>query len=126
MLASELTARPLRLDLIGHATRGASLLRLGADAIDMFEPRVVRFFEELANERLLARLGITAVRLLGCHTATSPIGQRTMHRLARVLDVPVYGSRTALLRSHYGAEGLLPIFDRCLVATTGASSGLAG
>src|SRR5688572_16101231 len=66
------------LDLIGHSTRDHHLLRIGATAIDMFRPAVAELFEVIVRDTLLPRLGITAVRLLGCSTAVFPSGQRTM------------------------------------------------
>ena len=104
------------LDLIGHSTRDLRVVRLGRDAIDMFDPRVDRFFRRLAADRVPERLGLVAVRLLGCATATLPSGQRTMIRLARVLGVRVLGTTKVLFRSHYTSNGFNPLFERtCLV-----------
>ena len=60
---------PVTLDLIGHSTPGHHLLRLGTTPIDMLDRTVASFFTDLAATGLLPRLGITAVRLLGCETA---------------------------------------------------------
>ncbi|MBV8760395.1 MAG: hypothetical protein JO257_24095 [Deltaproteobacteria bacterium] len=108
---------PVRmLDLLGHATRDLRVVRLGREAIDMFDPKVAQFFVRLAADRVLPRLGIRALRLLGCATATTAAGQRTMQRLARVLGMPVYGTTKPLMKSHFATTGFHPAFERsCLV-----------
>ena len=106
---------PRSLDLIGHSSRLGKLLELGATPIDMFSPPVVRFFERLAADAVLPRLGLTAVRLLGCGTAVELVGQRTMARLARTLGVPVFGTTKLLMHSHYDARGFAPVFAHLLV-----------
>ena len=106
---------PLTLDLIGHSTRDHHLLRLGDTAIDMLDPAVARFFATLAEERLLPRLGIATVRLLGCETAVAPAGQRTLRLLARTLRLPVFGTVRSLMKSHYNRQGFDPAFERVLV-----------
>ncbi len=103
------------LDLIGHTTRDHHLLRFGDTAIDMFRPSVARLFATIRSEQLLHRLGITAVRLLGCGTALTPSGPRTMQRLARTLDVPVYGSIKPLMNTHYTRDGFNPKFEHVLL-----------
>jgi hypothetical protein len=106
---------PLTLDLVGHSTRDHRLLRLGATPIDMLDPPVARFFRGLAADAVLPRLRIVAVRLLGCETAVTESGQRTMRMLARTLGRPVYGTTKPLMKSHSGAEGLLQAFHGLLV-----------
>jgi hypothetical protein len=101
---------PLTLDLIGHSTRDHHLLRLGDAVIDMLDPVVARFFTSVAEERLLPRLGIVAVRLLACETAVTPAGRRTLRLLARTLRRPVFGSIRSLMKSHYDAQGFDPAF----------------
>lgn len=106
---------PRTLDLLGHSTRGARMLRIGDAVIDMFDAKVERFFTELGDSMLLHELGIVALRLLGCSTATQPCGQRTIMRLARALRMPVFGARKNLMRSHYDEHGLRPEFAHVLV-----------
>jgi hypothetical protein len=106
---------PTTLDLVGHSTRGHHLLRLGRTPIDMLDAPVARFFRGLAAERLLARLSIVAVRLLGCETAVTDAGQRTMRMLAQTLRVPVHGTLQPLMKSHSDAEGFDPAFAHLLV-----------
>ena len=106
---------PSTLDLIGHSTRDHHLLRLGATPIDMLDRQVARFFRSLAADQLLPRLQIVAVRLLGCETAVTDGGQRTLRMLAHALDLPVYGTSVRLLKSHSDAEGFNPAFSHVLV-----------
>jgi hypothetical protein len=110
--------RPGALDLIGHSTREHHLLRLGQTPIDMLDRDVARFFRTMAEDRLLPRLRITAVRLLGCETAVTESGQRTLRMLAHTLRLPVYGSLKPLLKSHSAADGFDPAFSRILVEAT--------
>ena len=108
-------ASALTLDLIGHSTRDHHLLRLGDDRVDMLDASVARFFRAIAEDRLLPRLGVTAVRLLGCETAVSRGGQRTLRLLARTLRLPVFGALKPLMKSHYDERGFNPAFAQVLV-----------
>jgi hypothetical protein len=115
MLAAQGAQRlPDTLDLIAHSTRGHHFLRIG-DAIDMLDPVVDAFFRSVAADRLLPRLNVIGLRLLGCETAVGPCGQRTMQLLARVLGVPVFGTSKPLLKSHFDEDGFSPVFARCLL-----------
>lgn len=106
---------PATLDLVGHSTRNAHFLELGAAVVDMFAAPAVRFFTALAASEVLARARLTAVRLLGCETAVLPAGQRTMVRLSRVLGVPVFGTIKMIGGAHYDTGGFHPRFHRLLV-----------
>ena len=112
-------ARPrvaaLAIDLIGHSTREHHLLRLGATVIDALDLGVLRTFEAIARRGILVELRAACLRLLGCETARSPSGQRTMRILRSVLGVPVLGSRRRLSRMHHGALGFDPRFHHVLV-----------
>jgi hypothetical protein len=108
-------ALPVNLDLIGHSTRDHHLLRLGDTAIDMFDRRVAHFFQSLARDRLLQRLEVVAVRLLGCETAVSSGGQRTLRLLASTLRMLVFGATKPLMKSHYDELGFNPAFAHVLV-----------
>ena len=55
-----------------------------------------------------------AVRLLGCETAVTEAGQRTLRMLAQTLRLPVYGTRVPLLKSHSDAAGFNPVFSHLL------------
>ena len=115
---------PVTLDLIGHSTRGHHLLRLGNDPVDMLDPVVARFFRSVADLRLLPRLGVAAVRLLGCETAVSSGGRRTLRLLARTLGLPVFGTLKPLMKSHYNEHGFNPAFAQVLVEASELGAGL--
>jgi hypothetical protein len=106
---------PITLDLIGHATRGHRLLRLGRTPIDMLDRTVAAFFDDLGGSGLLDRLGVVSVRLLGCDTGVTPSGRRTLRMLSRALRRPVYGTVFPLLKSHCDVDGFDPRFEHLLV-----------
>ena len=106
---------PITLDLIGHATRGHRLLRLGRTPIDMLDRTVAAFFDDLGDSGLLERLGVVSVRLLGCETGVTPSGRRTLRMLSWVLQLPVYGTTFATLKSHSDVDGFDPRFEHLLV-----------
>ena len=111
-------AQPVTLDLIGHSTRGHRLLRLGQTPIDMLDPHVAGFFGTLARDQLLTRLHVTAVRLLGCETAVTDAGQRTLRMLSQTLRLPVFGTIKPLLKSHSNSAGFDPAFAHILIEAT--------
>ena len=96
---------PKTLDLIGHSTATTQLLVLGDWAIDAGSQTVTAFFRELAEQNVLPRLGVTALRLLGCLTADSAHGKWTVSALADILGVEVYGTTGLLLASHCNRDG---------------------
>ena len=106
LLAREVQATPKSLDLIGHTTAG-KLLAIGDWVIDTSNPAVSAFFRELADLDVLPRLGIHAVRLLGCVTAESGPGRRTMCALSELLGIEVYGTRELIYAAHYGPSGFI-------------------
>ena len=106
---------PASLDLLGHSARGTHLLCIGKTTVDMFDPKVAKFFQALAADGVLAARQIVSLRLLGCETATQPAGKRTIQRLARMLGVKVYGSVKPLGKSHYDERGFVPVFHHLLV-----------
>jgi hypothetical protein len=81
----------------------------------MLNPGIAHFFHTLAQDSLLPRLHIVALRLLGCETAVTESGQRTLRTLAQVLRVPVFGTLVPLLKSHSNADGFNPAFIHLLV-----------
>ncbi len=111
------TPAPATLDLIGHAMPGTSLLRLGDWVVDAAQSSVIAFFRELAEHDVLSRLGITALRLIGCVTAGSAHGQYTMCALADVLGVEVYGTTDMICAAHYDAGGFSERYAHALVAS---------
>ncbi|MDX2092540.1 MAG: hypothetical protein SFX73_32045 [Kofleriaceae bacterium] len=106
---------PTLLDLAGHSTRDAKLLRLGETVIDMLRPSVRRVFEQLVASGELDRLLVVAVRLLGCETALEPAGQLTIKLLATTLGRSVFGARCMLMASHYNEHGFDPCFSTLLL-----------
>ena len=115
VLERRLDGPPITLDLIGHSTRDHHLLRLGDTAIDMLDTVVAWFFRSMADDHLLTRLEVVAVRLLGCETAASSSGKRTLRLLAHTLRVPVFGAMKPLMKSHYDQLGFNPAFGNVLV-----------
>lgn len=105
------------LDLVGH-TRSASLLVLGDWVLDGADPATQAWFHELAAGGVLPRLGIRALRLLGCNTAATPRGRATMCELAGALGVEVVGSTQLLHAGHYDAGGFRECWSFLLVATS--------
>jgi hypothetical protein len=108
-LASEAARAPgastRTLDLIGHTRTAASLLSLGNWWIDAADPATVAVFRNLAERAVLPRLGIQALRLLGCHSASTERGRDTICRLAELLGVEVAGMRELLHTGHFGPGG---------------------
>ena len=102
------------LDLLGHSTRDTHLLRLGKTIVDMADVRIATFFDALRREHF-ERLRIEQVRLLGCETAVTVVGQRTMRSLARTLGVRVIGSRKPLYKTHYSPDGFCAEFQSALI-----------
>jgi hypothetical protein len=93
------------LDLIGHSTADGSLLVLGDWVIDAASATVAAFFRELADHDVFARLGVHAIRLLGCGTAGTDRAKWTVCRLAEIVGIEVYGATGPLLASYYDAVG---------------------
>jgi hypothetical protein len=112
---------PAALDLSGHSTRDHHLLRLGDTPINMLDATVARFFRGLAETGILSHHGIVAVRLLGCETAVTDAGQRTLRMLWRTVNLPVFGTRKTLFKSHYNNGGFNPTFSHILVEASALS-----
>lgn len=100
-----ITMPPKTLDLIGHSIPVSSLLQIGDWVIDAENPTLLAFFRGLADLDVLPRLGIHAVRLLGCHTAGTPSGRRTLTRLSDILGLEVYGTNNMTFAGHYDEHG---------------------
>ena len=109
---------PRTLDLLGHSTAHGALLRLGDWVIDAADPTVAAFFRALAAHGVLARLGITAVRLLGCRTSDTDAGRATICRLAELLGVEVFGTRHLLYDAHYDEAGFRDAWQFLLVSAS--------
>lgn len=105
LLAVGAKPTPKTLDLIGHSTAGKSHLVLGDWVLDATSPTVTAFFRGLADNDVLPRLGVTAVRLLGCTTATTDQGRWTVCALADILGLPVFGTKDVIYSVHYDRTG---------------------
>jgi hypothetical protein len=105
LLACDGPRAPKTLDLIGHSTPSSCLLQLGEWVIDATSPTVTAFFRELADLEVLPRLGIHAVRLLGCKTAETAQARATICALSDILGVEVYGTSGLVFSAHYDALG---------------------
>lgn len=93
------------LDLIGHTRTAASLLSLGGWLIDAADPATVAVFRGLAERAVLSRLGIHALRLLGCQCTGTERGRDTICRLAELLGIEVAGMRELQHVGHFGPGG---------------------
>lgn len=109
----ELDEGPRTLDLVGHTTRAAKLMRLGTTIVDLTVPTVIDTIEGMTAS--IKRCHIVAVRLLGCDSATTLPGQLTIKLLAHMWRVPVWGSRKMISKSHFDREGLHPSFAPLLL-----------
>lgn len=104
---------PKTLDLIGHSNPGPQLLVLGDWVIDTSRTSVTAFFRELVDNEVFPRLGIHAMRLLGCHTAETDEGRTTICALSDILGIEVYGTRHVIYSAHYDGDGFR---DDCMHA----------
>lgn len=109
---------PKTVDLIGHSTPDRSLLVLGDWVIDGASPMVLSFFRGLADCDVLPRLGIHAIRLLGCETAVSEAGRSTLIALADILEIEAYGTTQMIGASHYDAAGFRDDMAHVLVSAS--------
>lgn len=118
LLRAPVDRTPKTLDLIGHATAGSSLLQLGDWVIDGASGVVTAFFRGLADDDVLGRLGIHAIRLLGCNTADTGRGRATLRALSQLTGVEVYGTTGLVFASHYDARGFKDEWSFLLVAAS--------
>ena len=109
---------PKTLDLIGHTRSNASLLALGQWVIDVASPTTTAFFRELADHDVLPRLGVTALRLLGCNSAGTAQARATISKLGELLGLEVYGTTQLLHDDHYGTAGFRDCWSFLLVAAS--------
>jgi hypothetical protein len=109
---------PKTLDLIGHSTPEISLLSLGAWVIDAASSTVTAFFRELADLEVLPRLGVRAIRLLGCQTAETGRGRATICKLAEILGLEVLGTRQLLYSAHYDERGFRDESEHLLTSSS--------
>jgi hypothetical protein len=91
---------------------------IGDWVIDAGNPTVTSFFRELADQDVFARLGITALRLLGCRTADTHAGRATILALANLTGIEVFGTRKLIYSIHYNAHGFADERRYVLVGST--------
>ena len=104
LIATNAPPTPKTLDLIGHTTAG-KLLSIGNWVIDASTVGVRSYFRELADLEVMARLGIHSVRLIGCLTAESALGRRTICTLSEILGIEVFGTRDLVHAKHFTDSG---------------------
>jgi hypothetical protein len=112
---------PKTLDLIGHSTSDG-LLRLGDWVLDGESSTVTAFFRGIADIEVLPRIGVTAVRLLGCSTAVSTRARSTMKILAELLGLEIYGTTSPIYSLHYDETGFAHQWRFLLSAASEAPS----
>jgi hypothetical protein len=119
-LLAEMTSDPIpkTLDLIGHSTPGQQLLMLGDWVIDAAKPTVTAFFRGLADQEVLPRLGVYAIRLLGCQTADTSHGRATICMLSDILGLEVHGTRALIYSAHYSPRGFRAECEHSLVCAS--------
>jgi hypothetical protein len=96
---------PKTLDLIGHSTPDRSLLTIGDWVIDGTSSKVLSFFRGLTDCEVWERLGIHAIRLLGCETASSDAARLTIVALADITEVEVFGTKQLIDAGVYDGDG---------------------
>lgn len=94
----------MTLDLIGHATADG-LLRIGDWVIDGESSTVTAFFRGIAELDVLPKIGVTALRVLGCSTAVTTRARGTLKILSELLGLEVYGTLGPIYSLHYDASG---------------------
>lgn len=103
------------LDIVGHGDCG----RLWCDTFHYDAGTVAALFPGSSKPVIAPeKHRFTAIRLLGCDTASFAVGLQAMHRLHRIFGVPVWGTRTALHAEDYGPEGLLDTRGNLMVVPT--------
>jgi len=111
------------LDLIGHTRTSAQLLTLGDWVIDAAHPTTAAFFRGLAEHEVLPRLGVHALRLLGCSSAATPQARATICKLGDLLGLEVYGATQLLYAGHYDAGGFCERWRFLLVGASDLRQG---
>ncbi len=113
---------PKTLDLIGHATSDG-LLRLGDWVLDAETATVSAFFRGIADHDVLPRIGVSALRLLGCSTAVSTRARTTMKILSELLGLEVFGTTAPIYSLHYDEAGFCHQWRFLLSAASATPSG---
>jgi hypothetical protein len=106
-LSRSLPMQPRTLDLIG-LTGPEKLVSLNGRPLDTEIKRVRAFFRELSEQRVLAGLGITAIRVVGCMTAVGDRARRTIARLADIVELEVTGTTDLVTVADITPAGFVP------------------
>ncbi|CAN5852414.1 hypothetical protein BH11MYX3_BH11MYX3_04370 [soil metagenome] len=117
----DIVPTPKTLDLIGHATSDG-LLRIGDWVLDAETAPVSAFFRGIADNEVLPKIGVTALRLLGCSTAVSTRARTTMKILSELLGLEVYGTTAPIYSLHYDEAGFSHQWRFLLSAASAAPS----
>jgi|GEM_PF-3263813 len=91
-LALVLPRQPRTLDLVGLTSRN-KLLSFHGRPLDTSVARVRAFYRELTEQGILAQLGITAMRLVGCCSAVGEPALRTISTLSEIVGLEVTGTQ---------------------------------
>lgn len=118
LLRRALACRPARaartLDLIGHSVGDHHYLMLGSSILDLSRSLsvlaatptpVYEAFKAIGDDKLLQKLGIKTVRLIGCRTAESERGRLTIDNLRTLLRVEVQAVCDLVSADEFRAEG---------------------
>jgi hypothetical protein len=106
-LVCDLPMQPRTLDLVG-LTGHDKLLAFAGRPLDTEIPLVRSVFRELAEQQVLSRLGITAIRLIGCMTAVGERARRTIATLADIVELEVSGTTDLVSVADISSTGYLP------------------
>lgn len=106
-LARTLPLRERTLDLVGY-TGSDKLLVFHGRTMDTRIGRVRAYYRGIADQELLPRLGVTAVRLVGCTTAIGDPARRTLATLADILGIEVTGTTELVADRDLGPAGFIP------------------
>ncbi len=104
-LAAVLPRRPRTLDFVG-LTSHDKMLAFHNRPLDTGVKRVRSFFRGLAEEGVLAALGITALRLIGCSTGVGERARATISTLADITGLDVTGTQDLVSVDDITADGV--------------------
>lgn len=106
LLACNAPPTPKTLDLIGHTTAADPRLQLGDWVIDGDRALTRAIVRELADHDVFPRLGVTAVRLVGCRTAATAQARQMLATLTSIAGVEVYGTADLVCAASFDTGGL--------------------
>jgi hypothetical protein len=114
------------VDVIGHSSQG--VLVLGTTPLDDSPVVAIAMTDQLRP--LLLELGVRALRLLGCSTATTERGCAALRRISLATRCDVFGTRRSIGRNDYGPSGFISdgalVGARAVAALIRSHSGIRG